>query len=49
LLFLYDRQKAIAALEAFEQGIGGTLEERETRKMATWRQANGLPPLAKKA
>jgi penicillin-binding protein 2 len=49
LLFLYDKQKAVAALEAFEQGIGGTLEERETRKMTAWRQANGLPPLAKKA
>jgi penicillin-binding protein 2 len=48
LLFLYDKQKAIAALQAFEQGIGGTLEERETRKMAVWRQANGLPPLAAK-
>ena len=45
LLFLFDRQKAIAALQAFEQGIGGTLEERVARKTAAWRSANGLPPL----
>ena len=48
MTFLYDRQKAIAALQAFEQGIGGTLEAREARKTAAWRQANGLPPLAEK-
>ena len=45
-LFLYDRQKATAALQAFEQGIGGTLEERIARKTASWRSANGLPPVA---
>ena len=45
LLFLFDRRKAIAALQAYEQGIGGTLEERAQRKAATWRSANGLPPL----
>jgi penicillin-binding protein 2 len=50
ITFLYDKQKAIAALQAFEQSIGGTLAEREARKEAAWRQANGLPPLpAKKA
>jgi penicillin-binding protein 2 len=50
LLFLYDKQKAIAALQSFEQGIGGTLADREAHKVAAWRQANGLPPLsAKKA
>jgi penicillin-binding protein 2 len=43
--FLYDRPKAIAALQAFEQSIGGTLAEREAKKEAAWRQANGLPPL----
>jgi penicillin-binding protein 2 len=48
LLFLYDKQKAIAALQTFEQGIGGTLEEREIRKTAAWRQANGLPPIPTK-
>jgi penicillin-binding protein 2 len=45
LLFLYDRQKAITALQAFEQSLGGTLEERIARKTAAWRQANGLAPL----
>jgi penicillin-binding protein 2 len=45
LTFLYDKQKAIQALNVFEQSIGGPLEERIARKTATWRQANGLPPL----
>jgi penicillin-binding protein 2 len=45
LLFLYDRQKAMASLQAFETSIGGTLEERVARKTAAWRSANGLPPL----
>jgi penicillin-binding protein 2 len=45
LLFLYDRQKAIAALQTFEQSIGGSPDERLARKTATWRSANGLPPL----
>jgi len=45
LLFLYDKQKAMAALQNFEQSIGGTPEERLARKTATWRAANGLPPL----
>jgi penicillin-binding protein 2 len=48
LLFLYDRQKAIASLQAFEESLGGTLEERLARKTAAWRLANGLPPLAQK-
>jgi penicillin-binding protein 2 len=45
LTFLYDKQKALQALNVFEQSIGGTLEEREGRKTSAWRQANGLPPL----
>jgi penicillin-binding protein 2 len=45
LTFLYDKQKAIAALQSFEQSIGGTLAERSERKTAAWRAANGLPPL----
>jgi penicillin-binding protein 2 len=47
LTFLYDKQKGIAALQAFEQSIGGTLEERIARKTAAWRAKNGassLPP-----
>ena len=45
ITFLYDKPKAIAALQSFEQSIGGTLEERVARKTAAWRSANGLPPL----
>jgi len=45
LTFLYDKQKAVAALQTFEQSIGGTLEERTQRRVARWRTANGLPPL----
>jgi len=45
LLYLYDKQKALAALDTFEQSIGGTLDERIARKTAAWRQANGYPPL----
>ena len=45
LTFLYDKQKAVQALNLFEQSIGGTLDERIARKTAAWRSANGLPPL----
>ncbi len=45
LLFLFDKQKALASLQAFEEGLGGTLDERIARKTAAWRSANGLPPL----
>jgi penicillin-binding protein 2 len=44
LLYLFDKQKALAALDEFEQSIGGTLAERIARKTAAWRSANGLPP-----
>lgn len=45
LLFLYDRQKALANLQDFERSIGGTLEERIAHKTSAWRGANGLAPL----
>ena len=48
LLFLYDKQKALASLQAFEQSLGGSLEERIARKTAAWRSSNGLPPLPPK-
>jgi penicillin-binding protein 2 len=48
LTFLYDKQKALQALNVFEQSIGGTLDERLARKTAAWRSANGLPPLPAK-
>jgi penicillin-binding protein 2 len=49
LLFLFDRQKAIAALKTYEDSIGGSLADRVARKSALWRAANGLPPLPVKA
>jgi penicillin-binding protein 2 len=48
LTFLYDKQKAVQALNVFEQSIGGTLDERIARKVASWRSANGLPLLPTK-
>src|SRR5881628_1339962 len=48
LTYLYDKQKALAALDTFEQSIGGTPDERLARKTAAWRAANGLPPIQPK-
>jgi penicillin-binding protein 2 len=48
LTYLYDKQKALAALDVFEQSIGGTPDERLARKTAAWRTANGLPPIQPK-
>jgi penicillin-binding protein 2 len=48
LTFLYDKQKALQALNVFEQSIGGPVEQRLARKTAAWRAANGLPPLPAK-
>lgn len=48
LTFLYDKQKALQNLAAFEQSIGGTLDERIARKTAAWRAANGYPPIPAK-
>jgi penicillin-binding protein 2 len=48
LLYLYDKQKALAALDTFEQSIGGSPDQRLARKTAGWRAANGLPPLQPK-
>jgi hypothetical protein len=38
----------MAALEAFEESIGGPPDVRMAHKTAAWRQANGLPPLPAK-
>src|SRR5438309_434926 len=46
ITYLYDKQKALEALNLFEQSIGGTPDERLARKTAAWRSANGLPPVA---
>ena len=48
LTYLYDKQKALAALDTFEQSIGGTPDARLARKTAAWRAANGLPPIQPK-
>ena len=45
LLFLFNKQMALQNLATFEQGLGGTLDERIARRTAAWREANGLPPL----
>ena len=44
LLYLFDKPKAMAALDTFEQGLGGPLDQRLAARAATWRAANGLPP-----
>ena len=49
MTFLFDRPKAIAALDWFEASIGGTLDQRLAGKTARWRQANGLPPVQPEA
>src|SRR4030095_13260770 len=43
LLFLYDKQKAIAALQGFEQSIGGTLDERGAHNTPQWRGEKTRP------
>ena len=48
MTYLFDKQKALAALDTFEQGIGGPPDVRMARKTAAWRSANGLPPLPPK-
>lgn len=47
-LFLFNKQMALQNLAAFEQSLGGTLDERIARRTAAWREANGLPPLPAK-
>jgi penicillin-binding protein 2 len=49
LLYLFDRQKGLAALDSFENSIGGPLDQRLAAKTNAWRAANGLPPSDKKA
>ncbi len=46
MTFLFDRPKALAALQTFETGLGGTLKQREAMRVSGWRAANGLPPVA---
>ncbi len=44
LTFLYDREKAMAALEAFEAGWGGDIQERMDRQYAAFLASQGAPP-----
>src|SRR5206468_7376121 len=48
ITYLFDKQKALAALDTFEQSIGGPPDVRMARKTAAWRAANGLPPVPPK-
>jgi penicillin-binding protein 2 len=45
LLFLFDRQKALASLQAYEESIGGPPTVREAHRSAAWRADQGLPPV----
>ena len=49
LLYLFDKPKALAALDAFEGSLGGSLDQRIAQRTAAWRSANGLPPIMTKA
>ncbi|AMG74183.1 Penicillin-binding protein 2 [Sphingopyxis granuli] len=42
--FLYDREKAMAALEGFEAGWGGTITERMNRDYAAWKAGASSDP-----
>ncbi len=44
LTFLYDREKAMAALEALEAGWGGTIEQRMASKYAAYQGQPAPPP-----
>ena len=44
LTFLYDREKAMAALEELEAGWGGTIQERMDRQYAAFLAAQGATP-----
>lgn len=44
LTFLYDRQKAMAALEALEASWGGTIEQRMASKYAAFQGQSAPPP-----
>jgi penicillin-binding protein 2 len=44
LTFLYDREKAMASLEALEAGWGGNIEQRMAAKYATFQGQPAAPP-----
>lgn len=43
LTFLYDREKAMASLEALEAGWGGGIDERMARQYAAYQASEGVP------
>ena len=43
LLYLFDREKALAKLEALERGWGGGIADRADRRMAAFQQAQAAP------
>ena len=43
LTFLYDREKAMASLEALEAGWGGGIDERMARQYAAFQAGQGVP------
>ncbi|MEP7351182.1 MAG: penicillin-binding protein 2 [Sphingorhabdus sp.] len=46
MTFLFDRDKAMAALEGFEAGWGGDIETRMARSLASFRGQEAAPPAA---
>lgn len=44
MTFLYDREKALEALETFEAGWGGTIKERMDRDYAAWKSGASSDP-----
>ena len=44
MTFLFDREKAMAALETFETGWGGTIKERMDRDYAAWKSGAASDP-----
>lgn len=47
MTYLFDRDQAMASLEAREAGWGGSLEERMARKLAAYKGSQGAPSPAK--
>lgn len=45
LTFLYDREKAMASLEALEAGWGGTIEQRMASQFAAFQGRDAAPPI----
>ena len=45
MTFLFDREKAMAALETFEAGWGGTIKERMDRDYAAWKAGASMGPV----